>query len=85
MKVLPSFNIYKRKSIANLDHKLLLKILSYVPNRREAALVNKAFYGAVCEADFKDEGKNIYIRSSLSCNQKMCIFNSSQTGLRWYY
>lgn len=52
---MPAFNIVKPTTISQLDHQQLLNILSYVPNRRQAALVNKSFYAAVCEVDFKQD------------------------------
>lgn len=39
--------------IDQLPSKVLLEILSYIPNLRDAALVNKKFYEAVCEKENK--------------------------------
>lgn len=65
----------------DFDHKVLVKILSYVPNRRHAALVNKEWYKAATENDNKEEIYKIHLEENF--NDEVRIIDEILKGGDW--
>lgn len=68
--------------IDKLSPKLLEKILSYIPNLRDAALVSKSFYSAACELDNKRDTYKLVFDGSIDALDSDAITASIRSSKR---